>query len=111
MSHRADAYPRTLSSGEMKRVAIARALINEPSILIADEPTGDLDVDTEYEIMELFKHLNLEGKTIVMVTHNPELISYGVRTYGMNRGKMVENSESLSMRTWKIENEKNLDLS
>ncbi len=55
MSDRADAYPRTLSSGEMKRVAIARALINEPLLLIADEPTGDLDADTEYEIMELFR--------------------------------------------------------
>jgi ABC-type lipoprotein export system ATPase subunit len=69
LSERADAYPRTLSSGEMKRVAIARALINGPSLLIADEPTGDLDVDTEIEIMELFKDLNREGTTIVMVTH------------------------------------------
>ena len=70
----------------MKRVAIARALINNPSLLIADEPTGDLDADTEYEIMELFGQLNREGMTIVMVTHNPDLISYANRTYGMNRG-------------------------
>jgi putative ABC transport system ATP-binding protein len=94
MSDRADAYPRTLSSGEMKRVAIARALINEPSLLIADEPTGDLDVDTELEIMELFRQLNREGTTIVMVTHNPELVPYATRTYGMNRGKLVENTDS-----------------
>jgi ABC-type lipoprotein export system ATPase subunit len=90
MSDRADAYPRTLSSGEMKRVAIARALINEPAILIADEPTGDLDVDTEYEIMELFRQLNREGTTIVMVTHNPDLVPYATRTYGMDKGKLGE---------------------
>jgi putative ABC transport system ATP-binding protein len=92
MSHREDAYPRTLSSGEMKRVAIARALINDPSILIADEPTGDLDADTELEIMELFRELNHDGTTIVMVTHNPDLVPYATRTYGMDRGKLVEGS-------------------
>jgi putative ABC transport system ATP-binding protein len=96
IADRAEAYPRTLSSGEMKRVAIARALINGPSLLIADEPTGDLDVDTEYEIMELFRQLNREGTTIVMVTHNPDLTSYGTRTYRMDQGKMVERSGSSS---------------
>ena len=90
MSERAEAYPRTLSSGEMKRVAIARALINDPVLLIADEPTGDLDVDTEYEIMELFRQLNHEGTTIVMVTHNPDLVPYASRTYGMDKGKLAE---------------------
>lgn len=93
MSDRADAYPRTLSSGEMKRVAIARALVNEPLLLIADEPTGDLDVDTELEIMELFRKLNNEGTTIVMVTHNPDLVPYASRTYGMNRGKLIEHTD------------------
>ena len=96
MSDRADAYPHTLSSGEMKRVAIARALINRPSLLIADEPTGDLDADTEYEIMELFSQLNHEGTTIVMVTHNPDLTSCATRTYGMNRGKLVKKSATVS---------------
>ena len=94
LSDRADAYPGTLSSGEMKRVAIARALINGPPILIADEPTGDLDVDTEIEIMELFKALNREGTTIVMVTHNPDLAPYATRIYGMVKGKLVTNPES-----------------
>lgn len=98
MSDRADAYPYTLSSGEMKRVAIARALINNPSLLIADEPTGDLDADTEYEIMELFSQLNREGTTIVMVTHNPELTSYATRTYGMDRGKLVRKSATVFSR-------------
>jgi ABC-type lipoprotein export system ATPase subunit len=95
LSDRADAYPRTLSSGEMKRVAIARALMNEPSLLIADEPTGDLDVDTEYEIMELFRNLNAEGMTIVMVTHNPDLVQYATRTFGMDRGRLNEGFHSV----------------
>lgn len=90
LSDRAGAYPATLSSGEMKRVAIARALINDPSLLIADEPTGDLDVDTEFEIMELFRGLNQEGMTIVMVTHNPDLARYATRVYGMDRGRLTE---------------------
>ncbi|KUG13664.1 methionine abc transporter atp-binding protein [hydrocarbon metagenome] len=90
LSERADAYPRTLSSGEMKRAAIARALINRPALLIADEPTGDLDVDTEYEIMEIFSTLNREGMTMVMVTHNPDLIPYATRTFGMDHGRLVE---------------------
>jgi ABC-type lipoprotein export system ATPase subunit len=103
LSEREDAYPGTLSSGEMKRVAIARALINGPPILIADEPTGDLDVDTEIEIMEVFKVLNREGTTIVMVTHNPDLIPYATRIYGMVKGKLVKNPESFCYRTWKAE--------
>jgi ABC-type lipoprotein export system ATPase subunit len=90
LSDRAHAYPRTLSSGEMKRAAIARALMNGPTLLIADEPTGDLDVDTEYDIMELFRQLNEEGKTIVMVTHNPDLIPYGSRIFRMEKGSMIE---------------------
>jgi putative ABC transport system ATP-binding protein len=94
VSNRADAFPGTLSSGEMKRVAIARALINSPSILIADEPTGDLDVDTEAEIMGLFRQLNSEGITIVMVTHNPDLIPCATHIYGMTRGKLVKNPDS-----------------
>lgn len=98
LSDRADAYPHTLSSGEMKRVAIARALINSPSLLIADEPTGDLDADTEYEIMELFRQLNREGTTIIMVTHNPDLACYATRTYGMNRGKLVNTAPFVSKK-------------
>lgn len=109
ISDRADAYPRTLSSGEMKRVAIARALINGPSLLIADEPTGDLDVDTEYEIMELFRQLNREGTTIVMVTHNPDLTSYGTRTYRMDQGKLVARSGPSLTETRNLESDPGLD--
>ncbi|MBP1928337.1 putative ABC transport system ATP-binding protein [Methanolinea mesophila] len=92
LTSRVDAYPRTLSSGEMKRAAIARALINGPSILIADEPTGDLDARTEYEIMEIFRELNREGTTIVMVTHNPDLVAYGTRVFDMEQGVITERS-------------------
>ena len=85
---RADAYPGTLSSGEMKRVAIARALVNGPRLVIADEPTGDLDEATEAEIIELFRQLHAGGITIVMVTHNPDLIPCATRTYRMERGRL-----------------------
>jgi ABC-type lipoprotein export system ATPase subunit len=103
LSERENAYPSTLSSGEMKRVAIARALINGPPIIIADEPTGDLDVDTEIEIMELFKNVNREGTTIIMVTHNPDLVPYANRIYGMVKGKLVRDPDSYCFRTWKAE--------
>ncbi|MDD1683153.1 MAG: ABC transporter ATP-binding protein [Methanoregula sp.] len=103
LSERADAYPGTLSSGEMKRVAIARALINGPAILIADEPTGDLDVVTEIEIMELFRDLNRGGTTIVMVTHSPDLIPFATRVYGMIRGKLVPDPDMSCSRTQKAE--------
>ncbi len=100
VSDRADAYPCTLSSGEMKRVAIARALINSPSILIADEPTGDLDVETELEIMELFRQLNCQGTTIVMVTHNPDLMPYATRIHTMARGVLHDEKSDPSRNIW-----------
>ncbi len=69
---------------------MARALVNDPDYVLADESTSDLDIDTEHDIMELFKNLNQNGKTIVMVTHNPELSSYSTRTLKMDRGKVIE---------------------
>lgn len=98
LEERTGAYPRALSSGEMKRVAIARALINGPSLLIADEPTGDLDVDTEDEIMQLFGRLNREGTTVVMVTHNPDLAPYATRMFRMERGRLAEQAPSARHR-------------
>jgi len=74
-------------------VAIARALVNSPPILMADEPTGNLDSKTGKEIMELFKSLNEEGQTIVMVTHNPENTSFSTRTISLKDGR-VENNGS-----------------
>ena len=81
--------PDELSGGEQERVAIARALVNSPPILLADEPTGNLDTKTGKEIMELFKSLNEEGQTIVMVTHNPENVTFSSRTVHLQDGMVV----------------------
>lgn len=83
-------YPSELSGGEIKRTAIARAIINKPKILLADEPTGDLDGDTEKEVMELFKKINLKGATtIIMVTHDLELAVYATQFIRMDKGKIA----------------------
>jgi putative ABC transport system ATP-binding protein len=80
--------PDQLSGGEQERVAIARALVNSPPILMADEPTGNLDSKTGKEIMDLFKSLNKEGQTIVMVTHNPENTAFCTRALFLQDGKV-----------------------
>ena len=80
--------PDQLSGGEQERVAIARALVNSPPILMADEPTGNLDSKTGKEIMDLFNTLNEEGQTIVMVTHNPENMAFSTRTIFLKDGRL-----------------------
>lgn len=83
--------PRELSGGQQQRVAIARALINEPDVILADEPIGNLDSKTGQEVMELLKRINLEnGKTIVQVTHSSDAASYGQRIIYVKDGKVVE---------------------
>ncbi|EOH76873.1 ABC-type antimicrobial peptide transport system, ATPase component [Enterococcus malodoratus] len=82
--------PKQLSGGQQQRVAIARALINQPSFIIADEPTGALDTHTTEEIMQLFKQLNDEGVTIILVTHDPETVVYCDRLLKIRDGKMIE---------------------
>jgi putative ABC transport system ATP-binding protein len=82
--------PDQLSGGEQERVAIARALVNSPPILMADEPTGNLDSRTGKEIMDLFNTLNEEGQTIVMVTHNPENMAFSTRTVFLKDGRVEE---------------------
>jgi len=85
--------PDQLSGGEQERVAIAKALVNEPPILLADEPTGNLDTKTGKEIMELFKSLNSEGQTIIMVTHNPENVAFSSRTISLRDGRVANGGE------------------
>jgi len=89
LSHKVDAFPRYLSAGEEKRVVIARAIINRPPILLADEPTANLDELTEKEVMALLKKIHGEGTTIILVTHHPSLIGYGTRHLTMADGKLV----------------------
>jgi len=88
---KAKRLPDQLSGGEQERVAIARALVNAPPILLADEPTGNLDTKTGKEIMDLFKSLHQEGQTIIMVTHNPENTVYSTRTIFLKDGKIDGN--------------------
>lgn len=85
--------PDQLSGGEQERVAIARALVNSPPILLADEPTGNLDSKTGKEIMALFKDLYEKGQTIVMITHNPENAKFSTRTVLLRDGRMVSSGE------------------
>lgn len=88
--------PSEISGGEQERVAIARALINDPPVILADEPTGSLDTKTGTEIMELFETLNREGQTLLMVTHNPLNTSYMGRTIIMKDGNLSNRPEDLT---------------
>ena len=85
-----DAYPAYLSGGEQQRIAIARAMVNSPAIILADEPTGNLDPDIAIEILKLFEELNRKGSTIIFATHSQEIMKAGNhRVINLNRGKVV----------------------
>nr|WP_223157902.1 ABC transporter ATP-binding protein [Tolumonas osonensis] len=92
LAHRFDHLPSQLSGGEQQRVCIARALVNSPEILFADEPTGNLDEQNEQLVLALLRQLHAEGRTIVMVTHNPELGKVADRVIRLQHGKLVENT-------------------
>lgn len=87
-------FPRHLSGGEAQRVAIARALVNDPDIIIADEPTGNLDSTSSRLVMELFSELHKSGTTVLLVTHNPELTRYASRVVFMHDGSIVSDEQT-----------------
>jgi cell division transport system ATP-binding protein len=90
LHHKMHAYPLQLSGGEQQRVAIARALINEPILLLADEPTGNLDPDMAQEIMSLFQEVNSRGTTVLVATHDREMIQrLGKRVISLDRGRLM----------------------
>ncbi len=89
LTDRADHYPNQLSGGQQQRVAIARALVNDPAVLLADEPTGNLDTRTSIELMGVFQQLNEAGMTIVMVTHELDIAAYSRRNIVMRDGQII----------------------
>lgn len=86
--------PNQLSGGQQQRIAIARALVTDPQVILADEPTGNLDTKTGLEIMELFRRIHSQGKTVVFVTHNDDLLSYAGRVIEMRDGEIIRDTKT-----------------
>jgi putative ABC transport system ATP-binding protein len=101
LSDRLDHLPNQLSGGQQQRVAIARALVNEPVMILADEATGNLDSRTSYEIMALFQELNRQGRTIVFVTHEPDIAAFSSRTVTLKDGKVIKDAKNSNIRSAK----------
>jgi cell division transport system ATP-binding protein len=96
LGHRLNTYPQALSGGEQQRVAIARAVVNDPELLLADEPTGNLDPDLAVEIMRLFREINARGTTVIVATHDRDLIKrMQRRTLVLDQGLLVDPEEHL----------------
>jgi putative ABC transport system ATP-binding protein len=98
LADRLDHLPNQLSGGQQQRVAIARALVNEPVMVLADEATGNLDSRTSYEIMALFQELNKQGRTIVFVTHEPDIASFSNRTITLKDGHVIKDTRNENIR-------------
>jgi len=101
LEDRSGHLPNQLSGGQQQRVAIARALVNEPVMILADEATGNLDTRTSYEIMSLIQDLNVQGKTIVFVTHEPDIASFSSRTITLRDGHVVRDEKNERVRSAK----------
>jgi putative ABC transport system ATP-binding protein len=101
LGDRAGHMPSQLSGGQQQRVAIARALVNEPVMILADEATGNLDTRTSYEIMLLLQELNQQGKTIVFVTHEPDIAAFSSRTITLKDGKIVKDQRNDNVKSAK----------
>lgn len=101
LGDRLDHVPNQLSGGQQQRVAIARALVNEPVMILADEATGNLDTRTSYGIMALFQELNAKGKTIVFVTHEPDIATFSSRTITLKDGRVVKDVKNENIRSAK----------
>jgi putative ABC transport system ATP-binding protein len=99
LGDRLDHMPNQLSGGQQQRVAIARALVNEPVMILADEATGNLDSRTSFSIMALIQDLNAQGKTIVFVTHEPDIASFSSRTVMLKDGKVIKDSPNENKRS------------
>ena len=97
LGDRMDHLPSGLSGGQRQRVAIARALANNPAIIMADEPTGNLDSKSTIDVMNIFRGLYEEGRTIILVTHEPEIATYASRNVVLRDGLIVEDSQNLNM--------------
>lgn len=97
ISHRAKHFPQQLSGGQQQRVAIARAIIGNPKVLLADEPTGNLDTSNGDEVMALLKELNQEGATVIMVTHSEHYAAFGTRVVRLLDGQIVESNAEAHM--------------
>ena len=94
LRHRSNAYPNELSGGEQQRIAITRAIVNDPVFVIADEPTGNLDPETSWDIMEIFKEINSAGTTIVMATHDKDVVdAMGKRVIAIEQGRIVRDEK------------------
>ena len=100
LKHKVRSFPNELSGGEQQRIAIARAIVNNPKVLIADEPTGNLDPDNSWEIMNLLERINLQGTTILMATHNSQIVNtLRHRVIAIENGRVVRDESKESMDT------------
>ena len=99
LEHRIHHRSNQMSGGQQQRVAIARAMVNDPVILLADEATGNLDTRTSYEILAVFQRLHAEGRTIIFVTHNPEIAEFSSRNILLRDGQIIEDKKNTQINS------------